>query len=329
MEEFKSDEQRVYEEECAPGVDVVHETMEESVDQGRRRFLKGMLGATALVAVGGQPLKELFEEEVIPEQLEKELAEYREALKEEYGIELDFNKLALSEGSSRELSLSEQRDFAEDTLGATRRYPKNYVEKAGLHLVNGVKWYEDKNSKDPLAVTNGYFKSSNHDQIVISKEHPITYVTEKFGWDNDSTVERVFHHEFYHQSDPHIHDQEFNAGWAEESKLQGADFRGVTAADVFSMRREGFPSAYARSKPSEDRAEVAALLLTDPSKAEALAAKEPALKEKIDEIKKEYYDRSRGVMDETYWKLLGEGDLQKVKEYCELRELLAIQKNEK
>ena len=305
----------------------IQETQTESVDRGRRNFLKGMLGVTALLAVGGQPLAELLREEVLPEDLERELDAHREKLKGEYGLELDFDPITSANESSKELSLAERTDFAKDIYDGAQRYPKSYFNNIGLKAVQGVKWYDNKKGDDPLVVLGGFYRGADPEKVVINKESPMGYVVrDKFGWGNDASVKYIFHHEAYHKSDEHIsHADSFNANWRQESAKLGAPMT-PDVRDVFSIRKPGFATSYGDLMPWEDRAEIAALLLTDPARAESLAKEEPVLALKIKEIKEEYKRHSGGMMDETYWKLLAEGGVSSVKEYFALRKKLAEEK---
>lgn len=290
----------------------------------RRGFLKGLLGIGALAAVGGQPLKELFEETITPEQLEKELQECTEKLRSEYGIDIDFSAIPDTRGSSYPLSLAERCDFAKSISEAVELYPKSYISGSGLKTVQGVKWLALKNQKDPMATTEGYFVKNDPGRLVVNKEDIVNYFfKDKFGWGNSERTKATFHHEFYHKMDPHLHDKGYNNEWDKESLGKGAEPRRVHFLDNFAIRREGFTSAYgAVHGSSEDRAEIAAALFTDPVKLEQLATGEPALLDKVEKIKKEYFDNSKGLFDETYWKLRGENKPQAIRDYLTLQETM-------
>ncbi len=296
-------------------------TQPESV--GRRNFLRGVFAAGVVAAVGGQPIRELFEETLTPEQTEKELTECLEKLKSEYGVEIDFSELKDADKKIEHLSLAEQRDFAESMLGALEVYPKSYVHGSGLTTIKTGKHLRIESDNSKTSKTEAYFSSKYPERVLISKESFEGYLTDKFGWDNDRRMKSTFHHEFYHQNDPHVHDRAFNHGWTMEEATKGADPHFHTQ-DVFSIRREGFASTYgALGGAAEDRAEVAAALLLDPEAFERIALDEPALVDKIQKIKKEFFDRSHGIMDETYWKLRSGGDMKAIKEYFLLREQLS------
>lgn len=326
MEGLEQNEVSPMEEEQTLPDYSAQESQTESVDHGRRNFLKGMIGTAALAAVGGQPLAELFREEVLPEDLERELSMHREKLKSEYGLDVDFDPITSADESSRELSLAERTDFTKDIYDGAQRYPKSYFNNIGLKAVQGVKWY-DKKGDDPLFILGGFYRRSDPEKVVINKESPMgAVIRDKFGWGNDATVKYILHHEAYHKSDEHIsRGDSFNENWRQESAKLGAPMT-PDVRDVFNIRKPGFATSYGDLRPWEDRAEIAALLLTDPTRAEILAKEEPVLALKIKEVKEEYKRHSGGMMDETYWKLLAEGGIASVKEYFALREKLAEEK---
>jgi hypothetical protein len=292
----------------------------------RRNFLKVLLAAGALAVVGSHPLKEIVEETVTPERLEKEFGEYVEKLKSEYSVEIDFNAIPDTRGSSSLLSLAERRDFARDIYEAVQLYPKSYVATSGLKTVQGVKHLALKEAKDPLMSTRGYFAKVDPGRIVLSEKNLIDYpLAEKFGWGSSELLKAVFHHEFYHQCDSHIHDATYNHAWKSANMRDGANSDSISLGEIFGMRKEGFASAYgALGGPAEDRAEIASVLFTDPVAFESWAAQEKALRDKEEVIKKEYFEYSGGILDETYWKLRKEGDMQAVTNYLALRESMQV-----
>lgn len=161
--------------------------------------------------------------------------------------------------------------------------------------------------------------------LVISKENFENYFTvDTFGWLNSERVKAVFHHEFYHQIDPNIFNRSYNEKWNTESSERGAVPRKVSFLDPFSVRKEGFTSTYgALQGGEEDRAEIVASLFVDPVGLGKLADKEPALLDKVEKVKKEFFDRTHGIIDETYWKLRKEGNIQAVRNYLSTRDKLA------
>lgn len=292
---------------------------------GRRNFLKGLLGVGALAAVAGQPILELVEETTRPEQLEEELRQYEKRLQDEYGVGLDFSLIPEARGSSVNLSLAERCDFAKSILEAIEVYPKSYIVSSGIKTVQGVKEVVLKKQMDPMDTTTGYFVKNGSGRLVISKEDFVNYVTaDTFGWRNSERVKAIFHHEFYHQNDPNGFNRSYNEKWNRESSEKGAVPREVSFLDPFSIRKEGFTSTYgALNGGNEDRAEVSMSLFLDPVGVEKLAGKEPALFDKVEKIKKEFFNRTHGIIDETYWKLRKEGNIQAVKNYLETRDKLA------
>lgn len=308
--------------EGLPSKNILSEKPKDLESPRRRRFLKGLLGVGAIAAVGGQPLKELFEETVTPERLNEELETHRETLKTQYGIDIDFSDVQSSEGKSLPLSLAERLDFVKSISEAIALYPKSYIRNSGLKIIQGIKWLALKTGS--MEGVEGYFSKNDPERLVINKEDVVNYfMQDKFGWQNKERIVANFHHEFYHQSDPHLHDQKFNDDWDVESSMKGASPGGIV--DVSSSRKKGFVSSYGyQAGGKEDRATIAAVLFTDPEKLERLAKDEPSLLNKVEKIKQEYLERSEGVIDETYWKLRKAGETQAAQEYLSLRDKMTL-----
>lgn len=296
---------------------------DDAQKSGRRNFLKG-LGAGLLSVVAGQPLLELAEETIKPEQIERDLLQYEKRLQNEYGIVLDFSLIPETRGSSVILSLAERCDFAKSIVEAVELYPKSYITNSGIKTIQGIKQLALQEQKDFMDTTSGYFIKNDPSRLVINKEDFVHHVTaDFFGWKNSERVKAVFHHEFYHQTDTHSFDKTYNKKWDTESSQKGAIPRKVSFLDPFSVRKEGFTSTYgALQGGKEDRAEIAMSLFVDPVGLENVASKEPALFDKVEKIKKEFFDRTHGIVDETYWKLRREGNIQAVRNYLLTRDAL-------
>ncbi len=291
----------------------------EGVDHGRRSALRKLLGLGVAAVTLGHPAKELLEETVLSESTEGELSSYLEKLKTEFGVEVDFSgDLKDPEMSVRTLSLAEKRDLLETLYSAFRLYPREYVENVGLKTVRGVKWLALRGSglQQYVRSSRGYVQRSDNTTVNINKEPTTGFLVDAFGWTNRHTVERVFHHEFYHASDVHRADIAFNKDWGDEARrLQGEE----GGRDLFSGRKEGHATAYGGTSPKEDRAEIASMLMTEYRELLELAKHEPALANKIQKIKKEFAARSAGLMDDTYWDLLHNGSAQLAQEYFRIR----------
>ncbi len=89
------------------------------------------------------------------------------------------------------------------------------------------------------------------------------------------------------------------------------------------LRGKGFPSAYAMTSPSEQRAVIAEFLMSDYAKLMDMAKDDPALMGSIEKIKGEFLEKSDGIMDETYWKLVQSGDGDLIRKYVAAKEMLA------
>lgn len=300
---------------------IENEETDTPLNMGRRQFLKKAASLAVVSAVGGQPLLEVVREVVSPEQLEGELQEYKDALKKEYGVSLNFDVIENEQEKSLELSLAEKNDFAHSVLQALRMYPHEYVACSKLAEIRGVKWYENDSIEKPMLTTiGGYFEPSNPTCLVINKEHPFLYMMrDMYGWRNDFATQAVFHHEFYHQFDEHSADEVFNEEWLQFSTELGAKFLGPEEQNKIAFEKKGFATAYGSSSPVEDRAEIAAGLLTNLRKLVRRAENDPALKMKMERIKKEFLKKSNGLMDDVYWELAMRGNVFETQKYFEVK----------
>lgn len=295
------------------------EEKNEKVDLGRRRALDALfgLGFTALTA--GHPVKELFEETALAESTERELANYLDRLKSEFGVEVDFTEVSGNDAevSSRELSLAEKKDIAANIYAAVALYPREYIERVGLKRIRGVKWMDIPRLEwYQRLLVRGYVDRAHKETVHLNKETLIPF-GDFFGWTNSDRMRYATHHELYHVADEHIGDEEFNAKWTLDAHEHGVEPPGQ--GKYFGLRGKGYPSAYASSAPHEDRAEVAAMLLTSYARTLRWCKEDPALLDKVSKIKEEFRARSGGFIDDTYWDLLRSGDTKAIQQYFNVR----------
>lgn len=286
----------------------------------RRKFLGGIATAAGAYVVG-QPTLETLEEIAIPETLKKEIEKLQKKLETQFAIQINFSPIEEEYVSNEELSLVEKRDALMGCIEALELYPLAYIRSTKLRKIRLIKKYEEP-SPSPTATTAGFVQLEDQGTMNISKE-PLWYEAAyydpesyNFGWTNKGRLKAVFHHEFYHVSDPHLDDDAFNDLWKESNKESGGD---PYFEEKSRETLRGFASGYSAAGPVEDRAEIARCLFTDQS---ALAKPDRALVLKIEFIKKQFYERSNGLMDEFYWKLIKEEDAEEIKKYIEMRERL-------
>mgnify|MGYP001564941999 CR=1 FL=1 len=302
----------------------------ESLESPRRRdFLKrGVGGALAAVAGGaflGHPLKEVIEEKIRPEGIQEELDECLRQLQEIAGLEVDFNKIEdfekINKITSKELSLVERRDAVRVIVKCLQVYPTSYIKALHLDRIKLVKEYIE--GEPGFAVVGGLVTKDDLHSLTISKEPAFSEVLMfkgLLGWLSDATVEGTFHHELYHIADEHrAYRNSFNEAWKKESVENGSlsyfDVTGLEAPPENGIK--GFASLYGRSSPSEDRAEIAKHLFVDP---DPFPEDDKALLKKVEKIKEEYFHRSQGVMDEGYWNVMRQHDIEATKQYVAARE---------
>ncbi|OGZ08487.1 MAG: hypothetical protein A3C93_02645 [Candidatus Lloydbacteria bacterium RIFCSPHIGHO2_02_FULL_54_17] len=298
---------------------------EKGVDLGRRGVLEKLFGLGVAALTLGHPAKELVEETIMKEGTEQELFAYLERLKNDFGVEVDFSETSgnSKEASARELSLAEKKDLAENVYQALSLYPKEYIEQIGLRKIRGVKWMDVPRLdwyKKYLSNLKGYVDREHKDTLHLNKESVNSALGETFGWANNERMRYATHHELYHVADEHIGDEAFDAQWVADGKERGA-----TPPDLgkyFGMRGEGYATKYGSTSPHEDRAEIAAMLLTRHGRMMRLAGKEAAIEDKITKIKEEFKTRSSGLIDGFYWELLQRGDAGAIQEYFATRRAL-------
>lgn len=107
--------------------------------------------------------------------------------------------------------------------------------------------------------------------------------------------------------------------WAEYNKsVGGSDYVGDYHTQL-TERHIGFTRSYGASNPMEDRATIAEAIWSYPKDLKRFCEEDKVLAQKVLAIKAEYL-KENPIFDHTYWKLLEDGDIEKVKRYVELQE---------
>lgn len=291
------------------------ETKPSQNTTSRREFLKktaryvGVLAATA--AASRYPdIRDTVRTHKDQEELSRQIFENETFLKERYGltVQTKLSNSQLAEGWLQfELQLSEKTDILEWTRREISKYPpeyfKNFLNFATIRILKsyyrqGQTFIEQGSLQFELDTKTGL---TSHD-ILIAKE--------VFGWFDAKQFPTTFHHELRHAADGPIMRRAEIVDWENlnENGSNAYAKQGLINKLAEQVRRpDGFAEAYGRTNWLEDRATVAALLLTDPERAKELAQSDKVLATKIDKIKKDYLKTSGRRMDEKYWSDLADG----------------------
>lgn len=298
---------------------------ESPADPSRRKFLKTLSAGAAYVAANNIPgIKEFAEESVSREDIAREAVLLKEGLERRYGISIDFSAVDDEVESGSALSPIEQRDTLRELDQSLSMYPKGYVGNTRLKNIHVVNNYTRMMNPFIDGITHER-RNPHPGRMLLNREHLLTKLTlEEFF---SPSLPRTFHHEFYHLSDEHdeYHEasqgrkSEFNDRWAEEHKRLGG--AGYSLSAPFTSK--GFPSGYAMTSPTEQRAVIAEFLMSDYVGLMDMAKDDPALANSIGKIKSEFLEKSDGVMDETYWKLVQSGESDAIRKYVAAKETLA------
>ncbi|OGJ63226.1 hypothetical protein A3A67_02855 [Candidatus Peribacteria bacterium RIFCSPLOWO2_01_FULL_51_18] len=192
-------------------------------------------------------------------------------------------------------------------LQAVGTYPASYLKK-GLRTLYILGNLQMKKLENPVG-----FYDSDRGIIVMS---PLQH-------DGESVARMIFHHEYFHFSDDtDISGPRGSLDWRHRfhgdgmlpdgENVYGKFQKKVITRDIAwtsELSSAGFARPYGRLNPKEDRATIAEALL-DPLTFPDFRKKtegDPLLREKVAAIKRTYFVRSSGRMDEQFWKDVDSG----------------------
>ena len=290
----------------------------------RRGFLKftaKVFGGVGLAAVGAAVYPRM--ERVGREALEggdasADLVRKQETLERKYNIKLDFSPLSEEEKSfgyqAEPLSLSERQDALKWLDEECDRYPIEWFQNDSFttkkirilndltlpkhnsyvdgerKMVGGVHQTSRKPTKETVGRDGKIFDIDT--LIYINFRGDKFGLTRSFGWEEHEIFQFVLHHEFFHHVDVFNDDI-----WLKQ-------FGSHTFEDVL----DGFITDYSRTKPSEDRAEIAGALFADYNTLMDKVKENDLLRKKVKAIMEFYYEMSSGLMDKEYWESVNAGE---------------------
>jgi hypothetical protein len=289
-------------------------------DPGRRKFLKIMGAGAAYAAINTIPeMKEFAEEATSPEEIRKETERLKSEVEQRYAVSVHFDAIDNDTESGSGLSLIEQRNALRELEKSFSFYPKEYIKNTALKNIHVVNNYTRKGVPFTAGITN---ESQHPGRMLLNREHLFSKITfEEFF---DSGMPETFHHELYHLSDEHdehrrsLETRSFNTEWKKEHTQHGGD----SYSPGVPFGGKGFPNSYARTSPTEQRAVIAELLMSDYNGLVEKSQEDPALANAVQKIKEEFFQKSSGIMDETYWNLVQTGDTDSIRQYIAAKEAL-------
>ncbi len=306
--------------------DIKGNKSEKPIDLGRRKFLGALGAGTAYLAVNSVPgVSHFVEESVSEEEISREVEKLKNALEELYSISIDFDSLDNQFESGSNLSLIEQRDTLRILERALAQYPKSFIKSTKLRNVHVVNNYLRKGLPFTAGLTHEH-ENPDSGRMLLNYNDLFSKLTltELF----PSHIPNTFHHELYHLNDDHAESgknkNEFNTVWKKEHEENNGG--AYVAGSLF--REEGFPSAYARTSPSEHRAVIAEFLFSDYKGLMEMATTDVALQHSIEKVKQEFSDKTNGLMDKDYWRFVSSGNIEFVQRYITAKEKLLIRSND-
>lgn len=243
---------------------------------------------------------------------ETEVARHIDFFKSEYGLEIDLSgKSPEDEDISfiRPLNINEAKNALEVLRQEIIKYPPEFIRYCdikALRLVKALRLSEHPRFPTP-------------DILVGGLAHSYTRLMYVSTFDSYKKVSDTFHHELLHMLD-HAQARRSYEGFedgVQDLAREWANLAGgprVYLRDNYEYlqrgepkRPVGFAEKFGKADEHEDRATVATLIQTNLALARQLSTVDKVLDKKIRKVMNDYWIRSAGYMDATYFDDLEKG----------------------
>lgn len=243
---------------------------------------------------------------------EAEVARHIDFFKSEYSLEIDLSgKSPEDEDISfiRPLNINEAKNALEVLRQEIIKYPPEFIRYCdikALRLVKGVRLSEHPRFPTP-------------DILVGGLAHPYTRLMYISTFDGYKKASNTFHHEILHMSD-HARARRSYRGFEDGVQDLDREWANLAGGPRVYLRNNyeylqrdepkrpaGFAEKFGKADEHEDRATVATLIQTNLALARQLSAADKVLDKKIRKVMTDYWIRSAGYMDATYFEDLEKG----------------------
>lgn len=212
-----------------------------------------------------------------------------EYIRDKYGVRIAFhrpNRHELIHSISFEkISIEEAGPALRDMNKLLAIYPPGFFEKIGMSEINiGKRILAKQTVIEGLASIEGS-----------------TYLS----FDSFGIKPNTFHHEVFHHIDYNLHYKP-TGSFFRKTKSQLHEFTWKTRSWGYENQ---FVEQYGATDIREDKATIAAMMMTAPLILKDMASKNPAIRQKTNDVYRMYKKASGGLMDNSYFRDLAAGEV--------------------